>query len=300
VISPSSSWLVGHAAVRARLARAMERDRLGHALLFTGPESVGRERAALGVASALLCERGERPFGCGACGVCARVRRRVHPDVIWLMSETERAARGLSDVSKGASRDIRVGDVRELTRQIRLKPYEATRRVAIIVDAQRMNLNAANALLKTLEEPPDRALLILIAPHPRALLPTVTSRCHRVPFGPLSPSEREEVMAMRGAEEIEADEVIDVAALRDAIDASPGARLDAVESLGRDRAQVTRTLSTFEAALVAEIRAGVAEGRGLGELRSLLEAATRAAGARADIARNVHVQMALERALLGR
>jgi DNA polymerase-3 subunit delta' len=158
-----------------------------HAYLFAGPEGVGKELAAVGLAQALICP--EQPdVGCGTCASCTRVVKGLHPDVTWLMPDDERVSRGLagrSDFTGTPSRDIRVEQIRGLQERISLRGLESRRKVALIVSAQRMNDQAQNAFLKTLEEPPSDTTLILIASEMDRMLPTIRSRCSKVHFGPL-------------------------------------------------------------------------------------------------------------------
>jgi DNA polymerase III subunit delta' len=169
------------------LRAALRSDSVHHAYLFTGPEGVGKELAAIGLAQALACT--ERPReGCGECSACRRISRRNHPDVTWLMPEEEMVARGFagrSDIQGTPSRDIRVDQVRQLQERLSLRALEGARKVAIVASAQQLNPQAQNALLKTLEEPPSGTVLLLLASAPDKLLPTIRSRCSAVRFGPL-------------------------------------------------------------------------------------------------------------------
>lgn len=161
--------------------------RMHHAWLFAGMEGVGKELAAVGLAQALLCET-QPGVGCGTCSACVRIPRRAHHDVIWLMPEQELIARklaGRSDFTHAPSKNIRVDQIRALGERLGLKPLEGAHKVLIVVGAERMNEQAQNAFLKTLEEPPPGTVIVLIAAHPDDLLPTIRSRCMRVQFGPL-------------------------------------------------------------------------------------------------------------------
>jgi DNA polymerase-3 subunit delta' len=151
-----------------------------HALLFTGDEGVGKKTTATAFAMACNCLtlqsnlRRRPPFdaidACGACASCKKIANNHHPDVIHVAP---------------ASSVLRIGQIRELLNILALKPNEAHRRVVIVAEAQTMNPEAGNALLKVLEEPPDRTLLILTAPQPMDLLPTIVSRCRHIRFSPL-------------------------------------------------------------------------------------------------------------------
>ncbi len=153
----------------------LRRDVVPHALLFCGIEGVGKAQAALLLAMALNCDApassaaGAVP--CGVCRTCRRLQAGQHPDLLTIAPEGPL---------------IRVAQVRQLCASLALKPYAARTRVVIITDARAMNPEAANALLKVLEEPPDRTLLILLATQMTDLLPTIASRCQQLRFGPLS------------------------------------------------------------------------------------------------------------------
>jgi DNA polymerase III subunit delta' len=196
----------GHDRVRAILSRALERDRLPPALLFSGPDGVGKKTLALAVAQAALCERAPGPEPCGECRACRRVTPavtserlqamrqeadrhpdedvwrnfRLHPDLVlaegWWSTRTGRPR---------AEPEIRVGQVRDLIGEIAAAPFEARRRVFVVDDAHGMNESAQNALLKSLEEPPPRSHVILVSAAPLGLRQTIRSRCQRVRFGPL-------------------------------------------------------------------------------------------------------------------
>jgi DNA polymerase-3 subunit delta' len=178
---------VGQQRAVDALRGALKFHAVHHAYLFTGPESVGKELTAIGFAQALLCR--ERPGeGCGECSACARVPKRSHPDVTWVMPQEQMIARGLAsraEFSNTPSREIRVEQIRVLQERLALRPLEGPRKVAIIAPADRMNAQSQNALLKTLEEPPSGTTLILTASAPELLLATIRSRCAKIPFGPL-------------------------------------------------------------------------------------------------------------------
>lgn len=144
-----------------------------HALLFTGIEGVGKKTTAAALAMAVNCTgaaaAAEAP--CGSCTACRKISADKHPDV-------QRVS--------AAGAMIRIDQVRELCRQLSLRPYEARTRVAILADAQTLNPAAGNALLKMLEEPPPRTLLILTAAQPQDLLPTIVSRCQHLRFKPIA------------------------------------------------------------------------------------------------------------------
>jgi DNA polymerase-3 subunit delta' len=196
----------GHERARAALGRALERDRLPPALLFDGPDGIGKKRLALAVAQAALCEAAPAPEPCGACRTCRRIEAalaaerlaelraeadrhpdedvyrnfRLHPDLVlaegWWLTRTGRPK---------SEPEIRIDQVRDLLPEIAGAPFEARRRVFVIEDAHSINPLAQNALLKSLEEPAPRSHVILVSCASSALLPTIRSRCQRLQFGPL-------------------------------------------------------------------------------------------------------------------
>jgi DNA polymerase-3 subunit delta' len=178
---------VGQPAALALLQRAIAQDRLAHAYAFVGPAGVGRKLAALAFAQAALCPR----QGCGACATCRRVAGGQFPDCQLLLPMPPPGN------PKGVP-TIRIEQVRELERAAALAPLEGGRKVFILDDAERMTLPTAQALLKTLEEPPPRTHLVLIVQNPLALPPTVLSRCQRVRFGPLGEPDAARLLESRG------------------------------------------------------------------------------------------------------
>jgi DNA polymerase III subunit delta' len=192
------------------LRSALRRGALHHAYLFGGPQGVGKARAAILLSQAANCEAGAERAGalrddpCGACGPCRKIEKGIHPDVLVLREERAMAKAGAWEPKGGRSpsKDIVVDQVRDLVdRRLALRRHEGRRRFVLIDPAEAMNPQAQNALLKTLEEPPDETTLVLVAARPDALLPTIRSRCLRVGFGPLPP----ELVAGRLRERIPAE-----------------------------------------------------------------------------------------------
>ncbi len=170
------------------LRAALRSGTVHHAYLFGGPEGVGKELAAIGFAQALECPVAPQE-GCGECPTCSRIARRNHPDVTWLMPEDEQVARGSpagatsTTPPRATSRSSRSARLQE---RLSFRALEAPKKVVIIASAhQAMNPQAQNAFLKTLEEPPPDTVLVLLASATDRLLPTIRSRCSKVPFGPL-------------------------------------------------------------------------------------------------------------------
>lgn len=171
--APDLEPVLGHSEPIRQLWSMLATDHLHHAWLFEGPDGVGRRLVAVRLAMAANCEgEGARP--CGVCGSCRRILLGNHPDVI--LVEPDPAA---------ASRTINVARVREVVRQSGMHRFSGRRRFVIIDPAEGMNEAAANALLKTLEEPNAGTHFVLITRHASALLPTIVSRCQRLRFAPV-------------------------------------------------------------------------------------------------------------------
>ena len=180
---------IRHQDAAVRLLRAaVARDRLSHALLFVGPRGTGKGLAAAELAKLLFCEspRGSGPDDldpCDACSHCRRVDRRAHPDLYWFRKEPDRNDFRLPLVTR---REGENGTPLWLTvtvnESVVLMPMEARRTVTVLDDAERMNEEAANALLKSLEEPSAHAVLVLLCADASRLPGTVLSRCQWVRF----------------------------------------------------------------------------------------------------------------------
>ncbi|MBU1432354.1 DNA polymerase III subunit delta' [Myxococcota bacterium] len=159
------------------LSRAMQRGRLHHAYVFSGPDGVGKGMVARALAMALLCQAPTEAGGCGRCGACKRATHQQHPDLHIIERDTN---------SKGELESmIKIDQVRELQRALSFKAFEGGRRLILILEAERMNVNTSNALLKTLEEPGEATHFVLITHAPHRLLPTIRSRAQSLRFKPL-------------------------------------------------------------------------------------------------------------------
>ena len=179
--------IIGQERAVDALRAAIRRGGLHHAYLFAGPEGVGKGMAARLLAQAANCERADGD-ACGACASCRKIARGVHPDVLVVERERDMARAGRWEPKGGRtpSRDIVVDQVRELVdRRLSLRRFEGRRRFVLIDPADAMNPQAQNAILKTLEEPPPETTLVLVSSSADGLLPTVRSRCLRLPFAPL-------------------------------------------------------------------------------------------------------------------
>jgi DNA polymerase-3 subunit delta' len=154
------------------MRNALIKDRMAHAYLLVGPEGAGKRKTAIMLAKAMNCSslpgKGDC---CEICPSCRKVNGQNHADIIQIEAEGE---------------FIKIDQIRELQRRLSYRPLEGGRRACIIDPADQMNDAAANALLKTLEEPPAETYLFLITAKPHQLLPTILSRCQWVKFKPLS------------------------------------------------------------------------------------------------------------------
>ena len=173
--------IFGHTATLDALQRACSRDQIHHAYLFEGPEGVGKRRIAEYLAALINCtssKAAEAPTPCGSCRSCQKLlpaddlnHELKHPDIV---------------VLEPSGRSIKIEQVRELIRLVPFPPIEASMRFVIIDPADKLGDAAANALLKTLEEPPSRTRFILISSKPQSLPITIRSRCQRMSFGRLT------------------------------------------------------------------------------------------------------------------
>jgi DNA polymerase-3 subunit delta' len=151
------------------------RDRASQGLLFQGKKGIGKLALALNYARALLCQHPvENGFACGKCPSCHWFEQESHPDFRLLQAEAETE---VVESGKKPSRQIAVAQIRGLSDFLALSAHQGGRRVVVIHPAEAMNVNAANALLKSLEEPPAGLLFILVTHKPQQLLPTLLSRC---------------------------------------------------------------------------------------------------------------------------
>ena len=173
------SQIIGQPKALNLLNRALASKRLAHGYLFIGPEGVGKRSTARALAAQLLChEQGNKP-PCGTCPACRKVSAGSHPDFLTIKPE-------------GAG--IKINQIRELKKALSFPPFEQGMRVVIIEDVQTMGREAANSLLKLLEEPPPDNLLLLVAADTEPLLDTILSRCQVIPFVALTEEQAAQVI----------------------------------------------------------------------------------------------------------
>lgn len=175
-------WQVyGQEQLLAQLESSLKQDRPSHAYLLVGPPHVGKMALAINLAQSVNCLDGPGA-PCGACLQCTRIKSGHHADV--RVVSIDRGDRG---DSQGPARTVvGIADVKEVLHQVNLKPFEGSYSVVIFETAELMSIDAANALLKTLEEPPPQVMLLLLTTSEEALLTTIRSRCRRLLLKPLA------------------------------------------------------------------------------------------------------------------
>ncbi len=187
--------VLGQEQPKKILQNALQNNSVSHAYLFYGQESVGKKLTAIEFAKALNCETSGPKDSCDACASCRKIEQRIHPDFFLLEP--------VKSSPTGREAAIKIELIRDLQKKLAYLPYEGKTKVAIIDGAEAMNPQAANTLLKTLEEPPSATVLILITSNPFQLLPTLVSRCQGVKFHPLSPPEIKQILQQKMTEETE-------------------------------------------------------------------------------------------------
>ncbi|HEY6872614.1 MAG TPA: DNA polymerase III subunit delta' [Geobacteraceae bacterium] len=172
--------IVGQENCLTILRRSLATGKTAHAYLFEGIEGCGKRKTALAFIEAVFCGREE---GCGSCPACRKVAGLQHPDLHLVEPDGD---------------FIKIDQVRQLQKELSFRPFEAPRKACIIDGADRLNPAAGNALLKTLEEPPGSALIILLTANPAAVLPTILSRCQQLHFPALPQKSVEEFLLKTG------------------------------------------------------------------------------------------------------
>lgn len=180
----SFSTLIGNTGVRAQLARSHAADTLRSSYLFYGREGIGKFSTAQCFAQLVFCEAVVGSNACGACPSCVQVAEESHPDLFILRPE---------------GKVIKIAEIRELISFLAVRPFSAPRRLCIVDDADKMNEQSQNCLLKTLEEPYPGAIIILVTSQLQQMLPTIKSRCQKLRFLPPTRDEFCNYFSARGA-----------------------------------------------------------------------------------------------------
>ncbi len=220
------SWnILGHETAIQFLQIHSQSENLRHAYLIAGPEGVGREALALAFVKALNCLNPPSPGNfCGQCQPCRQIEAQAYPDLAILR------------VAEGA-RELKIEQVRAMQQTLSLAPYQSKYRVVLIPDFQRATMGASNALLKSLEEPPTRAILILTADARESLLETIASRCEVVRLRPMPINDlANELQTLHGLSEEKAHELSQLA----------GGRVGIALSYLRDQESLERYHDTLE------------------------------------------------------
>jgi DNA polymerase-3 subunit delta' len=242
--------LTGNSRVKEVLKRMLATSRLPGALLFVGEEGIGKKLFALEVARALNCRTPVDLEACGTCSACTRILEINYPTSVdsddWKqMIWTNHRDVGMVVAPK---RVLRVEQMRAIEREANFRPVEGKARVFLIDEADKLNDNSANALLKVLEEPPSTSHLILITSRPAMLLPTILSRCQLIRFAPLSPAEIEGYLTK--------NKLVDPSSARIRARASSGIIARALSGdLETFNAQRKAMLTVLEALVVSDNRA---------------------------------------------
>jgi len=176
--------IIGHRHLVELLRQSVSRARVPQSLLFAGPDGVGKRAVAIALAQAVNCPDARDGDACGTCMVCRRIAAGTHSDVVVL--------------DKGDEASIKIKALRDRVLDlVGYRPFEGARRVFVIEPADELTAEAQDALLKTLEEPPPSAILILVTAYPDTLLATIQSRCRRLRFGPLAEADVAAILSGR-------------------------------------------------------------------------------------------------------
>ena len=172
------SDVLGHNRALGIIGAYLEKSCFYGSFIFSGPEGIGKKLVAKLIAGELNClEQTNRP--CGVCSGCLKIENETHPDL---------------HIIQNAQAQIKIDDIRAILRQANLRPYEGKIKVFIIDNAHKLNVEAANSLLKVLEEPPKDVAIILVTHKPQNIIKTVLSRCKQIKFSPLVRSQLETVL----------------------------------------------------------------------------------------------------------
>lgn len=190
--------LWGNIGVKYTLRRLLEGGRVPNSLLFAGPDGVGKRQFAYELARAILCPLAVDHESCGVCSVCVRISAFEFPERVEKHKDEFRKVFFGGHIDAGIvvpyKRTILVDAIRDLERHAAFNPFEGKARFFIIDDADLMNVESSNALLKTLEEPTETSYIFLITSRPDSLLPTIRSRCQTIWFAPVSAADIEQYL----------------------------------------------------------------------------------------------------------
>lgn len=206
--------IIGHKKQLQFLEKSIKLNKLSHAYLFYGPQHIGKKAVALEFVKLLNCSA-TSDFG-RLCGKCLSCQAKINPDLAIIEPEEQ-------------GKEIKIAQIKKLQRELSLSPYQAKIKTAIVDEAEKMNSEAQNCFLKTLEEPQGETVLILIAEHPESLLPTILSRVEKIKFSVLPKKEVEKYLLSQKIELKKIQEIVLIS------DGKPGAAIN----LANDSEKIT-------------------------------------------------------------
>ncbi len=276
------------------LKNALKSNRLGHALLLLGPQFVNKELTALHIAAALLCKN-KKPLathllGCHICIDCRQIFQKSHTNLHHIMSEAEELRRQPENNGKVAtpSSEIRIDAIRALKHEQHMSNLNETSHIWIIIDGHHFTRQAANALLKTLEEPQNNHYFIILAPSLRSVLPTIASRCQRLLFPHIKASDSDTIFSQSAASFFEKIHQAD-----------PYGKLRIIEQLVKNKDTIDEQMTNLQVFMMqliqASLQTSVPCGLNRRQLTSLVEALEKT---QADMKAHINAQLALEHLFL--
>ena len=232
----SFKQIFGQEQPKRIIKNALQNSSLAHAYLFHGQESIGKKLIALELAKNLNCTSQIDGEACDECSSCKKIVNRTHPDFFFIEPTKS------TPTAREAT--IKIEVIRELQRKLAFQPYEGKVKVAVIDNADLMNLQAANSFLKTLEEPPSATILILISSNPFKLLPTLLSRCQTILFQSLTPENIKNILKEKINEEMIEENSLDFRALRSRGNVNRALK-DDMEDIANMRKEIVTLLETI-------------------------------------------------------
>ncbi len=232
----SFKQIFGQEQPKQIIKNALQNGSLAHAYLFYGQESIGKKLIAFELAKTLNCNSLFDGEACNECSSCKKIENKTHPDFFYIEPTK----------SKPTAREamIKIEVIRELQRKLGFQPYEGKAKVAVIDDAELMNVEAANSFLKTLEEPPGATILILISSHPFKLLPTLLSRCQTILFQSLTPENIKRILKEKINEQIIEENSLNFRTIRSRGNVNR-ALMDNMEEIANIRKEMVTLLETI-------------------------------------------------------